>query len=55
MITEEQFSRMALSFAGTEQAPHFERVDLARAPKNIVMEALLSAYNEVMKSKGSKR
>jgi len=26
MITGEQFAKMALSFAGTEQVPHFERI-----------------------------
>ncbi|HXB06727.1 MAG TPA: MmcQ/YjbR family DNA-binding protein [Puia sp.] len=105
MITGEAFAKMALSFAGTEQVPHFERVgfkvtgkrmfstylekdntanvfltpeeqkvfcqmkediypvpnkwgekgattvNLNTVPKNIVMEALLSAYNEVMKGK----
>jgi hypothetical protein len=109
MIKGDEFARMALSFTGTEQVPHFERVgfkitgkrmfatylaadntanvfltpeeqavfckmsdgvypvpnkwgekgattfDLARVPKNIVLEALLSAYNEVLRSKKSKR
>lgn len=105
MITEKQFAQLALSFPGTEQVPHFERIgfkvtgkrmfctylardntanafltpkeqsvfckmdkgiypvpnkwgekgattlDLNRVPENIVMEALLSAYNEVMGAK----
>lgn len=105
MITGQAFAKMALSFAGTEQAPHFERIgfkvtgrrlfatylekdntanvfltpeeqkvfcqmdegiypvpnkwgekgattmNLNTVPKNIVMEALLSAYSEVMKGK----
>src|ERR1700744_3030611 len=105
MITGEQFAQMALSFPGTEQVPHFERIgfkvtgrrmfatylasentanafltpkeqevfcqmskevypvpnkwgekgattfNLNRVPKNIVLEALLSAFNEVMKPK----
>ena len=109
MITGEQFAKMALSFAGTEQVPHFERIgfkvtgrrmfatylaadntanvfltpeeqkvfcamgediypvpnkwgekgattiNLGTVPKNIVMEALLSAYSEVMKGKKSGR
>ena len=108
MITGESFAQMALSFAGTEQVPHFERIgfkvmgkrmfctylakdntanvfltpaeqavfcqmaegiypvpnkwgekgattiDLSRVPKHIVMEGLLSAYNEVMKPKKKK-
>jgi len=108
MITGESFAKMALSFAGTEQVPHFERVgfkvsgrrmfatylakdntanvfltpeeqkvfckmgeaiypvpnkwgekgattmELDHVPGNIVMEALLSAYGEVMKSKKRK-
>jgi len=108
MITRESFAQMALSFSGTEQVPHFERIgfkvtgrrmfatylakdntanifltpkeqsvfckmdkhiypvpnkwgekgattfDLGKVPKNIVLEALLSAYNEVMASKGGK-
>lgn len=103
MIRGESFSQMALSFPGTEQVPHFERVGfkvtgkrmfatylekentanifltpeeqavfcrmgeeihpvpnkwgekgattfhLDSVPKNIVLEALLSAYNQVMK------
>lgn len=106
MITEDAFTKMALSFSGTGQGPHFERTgfkvlgkrmfatylaknntanifltpaeqrvfckmssgaiypvpnkwgekgattfELKKVPKEIVMEALLSAYNEVMKSK----
>jgi hypothetical protein len=106
MITAETFSEMALSFAGTEQTPHFDRIGfkiigkrmfatylptgntanifltpeeqtvfcqmnaeniypvpnkwgekgattfaLNRVSKEVVMEALLSAYNEVLKSK----
>ena len=106
MITGEGFTEMALSFPGTEQKPHFERVgfkitgkgmfatylsenntanifltpkeqkvfceinssniypvpnkwgekgattfELSKLPKEIVMEALLSAYNEVVKPK----
>ena len=105
MITEELFAQMALSFPGTEQVPHFERVgfkeigkrmfatylqndntanifltpneqavfcqmeeyiypipnkwgekgattfELNIVPQHIIMEALLSAYNEVIKSK----
>jgi hypothetical protein len=108
MITGRQFAEMALSFSGTEQEPHFERVgfkvigrrmfstylekdntanifltpkeqvvfcqmdiaihpvankwgekgattfELDRVPQHIVMEALLSAYNEVLNSKGGK-
>ena len=108
MITGRQFAEMALSFSGTEQVPHFERLgfkvtgkrmfatylekdntanifltpkeqavfcemdkaiypvpnkwgekgattfELNRVPKHIVMEALLSAYNEVINSKGRK-
>ncbi len=108
MITGELFAQMALSFPGTEQAPHFERVgfkvsgrrmfatylqkdntanifltpdeqavfckmeediypvpnkwgekgattfELNSVPQHIIMEALLSAYNEVMKSKSEK-
>ena len=104
MVTGELFTQMALSFPGTEQVPHFERVgfkvtgkrmfatylqkdntaniflapreqavfcqmeediypvpnkwgekgattfELKRVPQHIIMEALLSAYNEVMKS-----
>lgn len=105
MITGETFAKMALSFAGTEQVPHFERIgfkitgrrmfatylekdntanvfltpaeqavfcgmdegiypvpnkwgekgattmNLNTVPKNIVLEALLSAYQEVMKGR----
>jgi hypothetical protein len=108
MITGRQFAEMALSFSGTEQVPHFERLgfkvigrrmfstylekdntanifltpkeqavfcqmykaihpvpnkwgekgattfELDRVPQHIVMEALLSAYNEVINSKGGK-
>ena len=108
MITGELFAQMALSFLGTEQVPHFERVgfkvtgkrmfatylqkdntanifltpneqavfcqmgediypipnkwgekgattfELKSVPKHIIMEALLSAYNEVIKSKRAK-
>ena len=105
MISEKEFIRMALSFPGTEQKPHFERIGfkvinkrmfasyldtdntanifltpgeqalfckvdakniypvpnkwgekgattfvLNRLEEEIVKEALLSAYNEVMKS-----
>ena len=110
MITGETFAAMALSFAGVEQTPHFERTgfkiigrrmfatyleknntaniflsleeqlvfckmdvhniypvpnqwgekgattfDLNKVSKEIVLEGLLSAYNEVMKKKGKKR
>jgi hypothetical protein len=102
MITGETFAKMALSFSGTEQVPHFDRIgfkitgkrmfstylekdntanifltpkeqavfckmakgthpvpnkwgekgattfELDRVPKNIVLEALLSAYNNVI-------
>jgi hypothetical protein len=106
MITEDTFTDMALSFPGTEQKPHFERVgfkiigkrmfatylpknntanifltpqeqaifcqmdtdniypvpnkwgekgattfDLNQVTKETIMEALLSAYNDVVKSK----
>jgi len=106
MISEDKFVEMALSFAGTEQVPHFERIgfkitgkrmfttylsknntanifltpmeqgifckmdsdniypvpnkwgekgattfELNKVPKGIIMEALISAYNEVVKSK----
>ena len=106
MIPEDKFVEMALSFPGTEQAPHFERIgfkvtgkrmfttylsknntanifltpreqsifckmdseniypvpnkwgekgattfELNKVPKGIIMEALLSAYNEVVNSK----
>jgi hypothetical protein len=109
MITEEAFRAMALSFPGTEQVPHFERVgfkivgkrmyatylqknntanifltpkdqsvfcemdikniyrvpnkwgekgattfELNRVSKEFVMEALLSAYNDVIKSRKDK-
>ena len=104
MITSELFAKMALSFPGTEQLPHFERVgfkvtgkrmfatylekdntanifltpkeqavfvqmaagniypvpnkwgengattfELNNVPQHIIMEALLSAYNKVIK------
>ena len=102
MITGEQFAQLALSFPGTQQVPHFERIgfkvtgkrmfatylekdntanifltpqeqaffcqmdkaiypvpnkwgekgattfELHTVPKNILTEALLSAYNEVL-------
>ncbi|HEY4149639.1 MAG TPA: MmcQ/YjbR family DNA-binding protein [Chitinophagaceae bacterium] len=108
MITGELFTQLALSFPGTEQVPHFERVgfkvtgkrmyatylqkdntanifltpneqavfcqmeehiypvpnkwgekgattfELNFVPRHIIMEALLSAYNEVIKSGGGK-
>lgn len=108
MITEKLFTQMALSFPGTEQVPHFERIgfkvtgrrmfatylqkdntanifltpeeqtvfcqmekaiypvpnkwgekgattfELNSVPQNIILEALLSAYNEVIKSKSAK-
>jgi hypothetical protein len=108
MITSDLFTKMALSFPGTEQVRHFERVgfkvtgkrmfatylekdntanifltpkeqavfgqiagniypvpnkwgekgattfELNSVPQHIVMEALLSAYNEVIKSKSTK-
>jgi hypothetical protein len=104
MLTGNQFAQMALSFPGTEQVPHFDRIgfkitgkrmfstylqkdntanifltikeqatfcqmdqaiypvpnkwgekgattfELNFVPKNILMEALLSAYNEVLAS-----
>lgn len=104
MITAGSFAEMALSFSGTEQVPHFDRVgfkvtgkrmfatclekdntanifltpaeqtvfcqmdkgiypvpnkwgekgattfELSKVPKNIILEALLSAYNEVIRS-----
>jgi hypothetical protein len=105
MISEKIFIEMALSFPGTEQTPHFERIgfkvtrkrmfatylsenntanifltleeqrvfckmragniypvpnkwgekgattfDLGKLPKELIMEALLSAYKEVVKS-----
>jgi hypothetical protein len=108
MITEETFTKMVLSFAGTEQTPHFERTgfkvtgkrmfatylqknntanifltpgeqavfrqidavniyavpnkwgekgattfELNHVAKELVQEALLSAYNEVVNSKRS--
>jgi len=108
MITGELFAQIALSFPGTEQVPHFERVGfkvtgkrmfatylqkdntaniflttkeqavfcqmeediypvpnkwgekgattfkLNSVPQHIIMEALLSAYNEVIRSKSAK-
>ena len=106
MISEDTFVKMALSFPGTGQIPHFDRIgfkvmgkrmfttylaqnntanifltpleqqvfckmsvgniypvpnkwgekgattfELNKVPKEIILEALLSAYNEVMKSK----
>lgn len=108
MITGKAFAQLALSFSGTEQTPHFERIgfkvtgrrmfatylqkdntanifltpkeqavfckmeegiypvpnkwgekgattfELDRVPRNIVVEALLSAYNEVLKSEKAK-
>jgi hypothetical protein len=105
MITGEQFAQLALSFPGTEQVPHFERIgfkvtgrrmfstylakdntanvfltpaeqavfckmhksiypvpnkwgekgattfDLNTVPRNILTEALLSAYNEILAAK----
>jgi hypothetical protein len=109
MITGEIFTEMALSFPGTEQTPHFERIgfrvagkrmfatylaknntanifltpaeqrlfckmhkggvcpvpnkwgekgattlELGKLPKEIIMEALLSAYNEVVKARQKK-
>jgi len=108
MLTGELFAQMALSFSGTEQVPHFERVgfkvtgkrmfatylqkdntanifltpkeqsvfcqmdkgiypvpnkwgekgattfELNKVPKNIIMEALLSAYNEILRSNKAK-
>jgi YjbR protein len=108
MITGESFAQMALSFPGTGQVPHFERVgfkvtgkrmfatylqkdntanifltpkeqavfiqmeediypvpnkwgekgattfELNSVPQHIVMEALLSAYNEVLRPKSIK-
>jgi hypothetical protein len=107
MITGSQFAQLALSFPGTEQVPHFERIgfkvtgkrmfstyleedntanifltpkeqtvfcqmdkaiypvpnkwgekgattfELNEVPKNIVLEALLSAFNKVMNTKKS--
>lgn len=109
MITGEQFTQLALSFPGTEQVPHFERIgfkvtgkrmfstylekdntanvfltpaeqavfckmhpsvypvpnkwgekgattfELDTIPKNILAEALRSAYNEVLSSGKVKR
>lgn len=109
MITEEQIAQLALSFPGTEQVPHFERIgfkvtgkrmfatylekdntanifltpkeqavfcqmdkaiypvpnkwgekgattfDLNKVPQHILIEALLSAYNEVLSSGKVKR
>jgi hypothetical protein len=108
MLTASQFAELALSFPGTEQVPHFERIgfkvtgkrmfatylekdhtanifltpkeqsvfcqmhasiypvpnkwgekgattfDLNTVPRNFVMEALLSAYNEVLASRKRK-
>jgi hypothetical protein len=108
MIIGKQFTELALSFPGTEQVPHFERIgfkvsgrrmfstylaenntanvfltppeqavfckmhngiypvpnkwgekgattfDLNQVPMNILREALLSAYNEVLASKPAK-
>ena len=108
MVTKELFTQIALSFPGTEQVPHFERVgfkvtgkrmfatylekdntanifltpneqvvfcqmekhiypvpnkwgekgattfELNSVPQHIIMEALLSAYNEIIKSKKAK-
>ena len=105
MITGKSFAQMALSFPGTEQVPHFERIgfkvtgkrmfttyletdhtanifltpneqavfsamdkgiypapnkwgdkgattfDLNSVPQHIILEALLSAYNEIVKPK----
>ncbi len=107
MITGSQFAQLALSFPGTEQVPHFERIgfkvtgkrmfstyleedntanifltpkeqtvfcqmdkaiypvpnkwgekgattfELNEVPKNIVLKALLSAFNKVMNTKKS--
>lgn len=109
MVRGEQFAELALSFPGTEQVPHFERIgfkitgkrmfstylekdntanifltpaeqavfcnmhksiypvpnkwgekgattfELGTVPKNILAEALLSAYNEVLSSGKAKR
>jgi hypothetical protein len=109
MITGNQFAHLALSFPGTEQVPHFERIgfkvtgkrmfstylekdntanifltikeqtafcqmdkgiypvpnkwgekgattfELDTVPKNILTEALLSAYNDVLSSGKVKR
>jgi hypothetical protein len=35
MITEEQFAQLALSFPGTEQVPHFERIGFKVAAKRM--------------------
>jgi hypothetical protein len=106
MVIEKEFTEMALSFPGTEQAPHFERIgfkvtgkrmfatylskdhtvnifltpaeqkifckmdrdgiypvsnkwgekgattfELTKVPREIVTEALLSAYNDVVRKK----
>src|SRR4051812_16790263 len=106
MVTEKEFTEMALSFPGTEQAPHFERIgfkvtgkrmfatylskdhtvnifltpaeqkifckmdrnsiypvpnkwgekgattfELTKVPREILTEALLSAYNDVVRKK----
>ena len=107
MINGTQFAQLALSFPGTEQVPHFDRVgfkvtgkrlfatylekdntanvfltvkeqavfckmdkavypvpnkwgekgattfDLSRVPKNILQEALLSAYNQILSPRKS--
>jgi hypothetical protein len=105
MISEKMFTAMTLSFPGTEQTPHFERIgfkitgrrmfatylpenntanifltpeeqrvfckmnsvyiypvpnkwgekgattfEISKLPKELIMEALLSAYNEVVKT-----
>ena len=110
MITEDLFTKMALSLPGAEQTAHFERIgfkvtgkrmfatylsrdntanvfltpeeqdvfckmhpvgiypvpnkwgekgattlELSQLPKELIMEALLSAYNEVVKPKKKKR
>ena len=89
MITGKAFAEMALSFAGTEQVPHFERIGfkvmgkrlfatylekentanvfltqaeqaattlpLDTVPRHIALEALLSAYNEVVDGKGKRK
>jgi hypothetical protein len=109
MITGESFAKLALSFSGTEQVPHFERIgfkitgkrmfttylqkdntanifltpaeqavfcqmdehiypvpnkwgekgattfELNSVPKHIVLEALLSAYNNVINTKGARK
>jgi hypothetical protein len=109
MITGNEFAQLALSFPGTEQVPHFERIgfkvtgkrmfstylqkdntanifltqkeqavfcqmdkaiypvpnkwgekgattfDLNKVPKHLLLEALVSAYNEVLSSGKAKR